>query len=171
MLAIAATAAVCLPAGAFGVQHYLISSPNQIKPGTITMRNLSPSLRAAIVKHGARGPAGPMGPRGLTGPMGPMGPQGPAGPQGLPGATALAGAPTGTTSTTSAIPEGGSIVGSTVQPGTYSSTGDTCYWARLKGFSGTLDDIIANGNGPSIVTIAPTDVGFQSNRCTWTKIA
>jgi len=135
ILAIAATAAVCLPAGAFGAQRYLISSPNQIKPGTITMRNLSPSVRAAIAQH----------------------------------ATAPA-VETTAPASSSVIPEGTSVVGSTVQAGTYSSTGADCYWARLSGFGGTLDEIIANGNGPSIVAIAPTDIGFHSERCGWTKI-
>jgi len=47
-----------------------------------------------------------------------------------------------------------------------------CYWARLGGFSGSLDDILENNNtsGPAIVTILPTDKGFQSSRCaTWTN--
>jgi hypothetical protein len=65
-------------------------------------------------------------------------------------------------------------VGTDIQPGTYrrraSSSG--CYWERLAGFGGTLDEIIANKNevGPTVVTIAKTDKGFRSNRCgTWTQ--
>jgi hypothetical protein len=35
----------------------------------------------------------------------------------------------------------------TIKPGTYTvTTNSGCYWARLKGFGGDLDDIIANGN-------------------------
>ncbi len=47
-----------------------------------------------------------------------------------------------------------------------------CYWARLRGFSGELDDIITNNFSDSIqtVTINPTDAGFSSERCgTWSQ--
>ena len=60
-----------------------------------------------------------------------------------------------------------------IQPGTYQGPGgDTCYWARLSGFGGTLDEIIANNFGPTgVVTISPSDAGFQSDRCgTWHKV-
>lgn len=65
-------------------------------------------------------------------------------------------------------------VGKDIQPGTYRlrTAPSGCYYARLKGFSGSLDDIIANENtdAPAIVTIASTDKGFQSERCgTWTE--
>lgn len=64
-------------------------------------------------------------------------------------------------------------VGDDIKPGTYRSANDSgaCYWARLSGLSGGLDDLIANENpgGPTIVTIQETDKGFQSMRCgTWT---
>lgn len=65
-------------------------------------------------------------------------------------------------------------VGKDIQPGTYrtrvGSTG--CYYARLKGFGGTVDDIISNDNtdAPAVVTIAATDKGFESRDCgTWTQ--
>lgn len=65
------------------------------------------------------------------------------------------------------------IIGTDITPGTYKNTGgDTCYYARLSGFGGTIDDIIANDNvsASTIVTIAASDKGFQSNGCgTWTK--
>jgi hypothetical protein len=66
-------------------------------------------------------------------------------------------------------------VGLDVQPGTYqANVTASCYWARLSGFSGTLDDIIANDNisaGPVIVTIDPSDAGFHSTRCgNWTLL-
>lgn len=59
------------------------------------------------------------------------------------------------------------MVGEDIEPGTYRSDGDSCYWARLAGFSGSLDDIIANDNvsGTAYVTIDPSDVAFESNRC------
>jgi hypothetical protein len=54
-----------------------------------------------------------------------------------------------------------------IAAGTYRSTGDsTCYWARLAGFSGELDDIIANGNNtPEIVTVEKKDAGFETAGC------
>ena len=60
-----------------------------------------------------------------------------------------------------------------IGPGTYRSTGDgTCYWARLAGFSGELDDILANGNyTPEIVTIAKKDAGFETQGCSdWVPV-
>jgi hypothetical protein len=74
-----------------------------------------------------------------------------------------------------AFSDGTYRVGADIQAGTYRSTvtSTDCYWARLRGFGGTLDDIIANyiGNSPTIVTIAATDVGFESDRCGgWEKI-
>lgn len=65
------------------------------------------------------------------------------------------------------------LVGSEVQPGRLrtreSSPG--CYWARLAGASGELDDIQANGSGsgPLIVDISADDYAFQTQRCApWT---
>jgi hypothetical protein len=60
-----------------------------------------------------------------------------------------------------------------VQPGTYrnSDSSAACYWARLSGFGGTLDEIIANEftYEIDIVTIKSGDVGFESIDCgTWT---
>jgi hypothetical protein len=78
-----------------------------------------------------------------------------------------------TTSRTS-FTDGMYIVGRDFQAGTYRSSGQSgCYYARLKGFGGTIDDIVANANtdAPAIVTIAASDTGFASARCgTWTKI-
>lgn len=67
------------------------------------------------------------------------------------------------------------VVGSQVMPGTYRASGGNsgCYWERLSGFSGELEDIIANdfGNPSSIVTIANGDVAFYSDDCgTWTTV-
>jgi uncharacterized protein HemX len=72
------------------------------------------------------------------------------------------------------IEDGTWRVGEEVAPGTYRAPGGgSCYWERLAGFSGDLDDIIANGVAERnvTVTIAPSDVGFHTNDCgTWTKI-
>lgn len=60
-----------------------------------------------------------------------------------------------------------------IEPGLYKSEGSFVYWERLAGFSGELDDIIANGNpmGTSIVEIMSTDAGFNSNGSgKWVKI-
>ena len=65
------------------------------------------------------------------------------------------------------------IIGTDIAPGTYRNTGVSgCYYARLSGFGNTIGDIIANNNvdTATIVTIASSDKGFQSNGCgTWTK--
>lgn len=78
--------------------------------------------------------------------------------------------PTGPANT---IPGDGTYrVGVDIRPGTYRSQGsNACYWERLRGLGGTVDDIIANGagTGPQLVQIAPTDVGFKTQGCpTWT---
>ncbi len=69
--------------------------------------------------------------------------------------------------------DGKFIIGTDIDPGTYrSEVGSGCYYARLSGFGGTTDEIIANANasGPALVTIAPTDKGFQSSGCgKWTR--
>jgi len=66
------------------------------------------------------------------------------------------------------------VVGPQVSPGTYRMSGYSgsgCYYARLSGFGNTAGDIIANAfitTSGAIVTIAPTDVGFESIGCgTW----
>lgn len=69
------------------------------------------------------------------------------------------------------IPGSGTyLVGEDIQPGTYRTVLDgssSCYWARLAGLSGELGDIIANDNvsGQAFVTIAETDVAFETSRC------
>lgn len=60
------------------------------------------------------------------------------------------------------------IVGDDIQPGTYKSEGqDGCYWARLSGLGGGLDDIIANGNTSGQVTIevSPGDKALELSGC------
>src|SRR6478735_6683241 len=67
------------------------------------------------------------------------------------------------------IPGDGTFrVGVDIQAGTYRSAGsDSCYWARLFGLSGSLNDIIANSGspGPQIVQIAPSDAAFKTQGC------
>lgn len=62
------------------------------------------------------------------------------------------------------IPAGVYEVGSDIQPGVYRLDSDvSCYWARLAGFRGGFDDIIANDfpSGGFIVSIEPSDAGFE----------
>ena len=66
------------------------------------------------------------------------------------------------------IPEGTWMVGPEIRPGTYTAPGgEFCYWARLSGFGGDFDEIVANdvGAGRKIVTIQEGDVGFESGGC------
>lgn len=69
-------------------------------------------------------------------------------------------------------------VGSEIEPGTYVTKADeggvfdSCYVARLSGFSGEFDDIIANDNidagSRSRITIDEDDVGVEfSGECRW----
>ncbi len=76
--------------------------------------------------------------------------------------------PTGPSTT---FADGIHAVGVDIAAGTYRNSGrEGCYWARLSGFSGELDEIITNGlgDGQIIVQISPNDEGFESTRCgTW----
>jgi hypothetical protein len=65
-------------------------------------------------------------------------------------------------------------VGQDIQPGTYRTREGSsgCYYARLSGFGGGFEEILANQvtDDPAIVTIEETDAGFESKRCgTWTQ--
>lgn len=65
------------------------------------------------------------------------------------------------------------IVGVDIEPGRYKSVEGCTYWARLKGFSGELGDIIANGamlEGTVYVEISASDIGFQTQGAEWVKI-
>jgi hypothetical protein len=62
-------------------------------------------------------------------------------------------------------------VGVDIVPGTYRTEGPAigvshCYWERESAF-GDSDGIIANDNieGPGVVTIKSTDVGFKTSHC------
>ncbi len=82
--------------------------------------------------------------------------------------------PTPTIDTHPHFGDGVYTVGKDIQPGTYRTrvASSGCYFERLSGFGGTLDEIIANDNTdfPAIVTIAATDKGFKSQDCgTWTQ--
>ncbi|WP_159944405.1 MULTISPECIES: hypothetical protein [unclassified Nocardiopsis] len=69
-------------------------------------------------------------------------------------------------------------VGEDIGPGTYTTDGPDpddlfpmCYYARLSGLSGELDDIIANNNieGPGSVVVEEGDTALElSGGCEWT---
>lgn len=69
-------------------------------------------------------------------------------------------------------------VGEDIEPGTYSTGGPdadalvpNCYYARLSGLSGELDDIISNNNidGPGTVVVEEGDTALElSGGCEWT---
>lgn len=64
----------------------------------------------------------------------------------------------------SVIPAGVYEVGLDIQPGVHRfSAPDSCYWARLAGFTGGFEDLAANGNhsGYFIVEVGPSDTGFE----------
>jgi hypothetical protein len=67
--------------------------------------------------------------------------------------------------------EGTYEVGSQIVAQTYRAPGGTgCYWARLSGASGGVNDIVADDDavGPAIVAVAPSDAAFESTDCgTW----
>lgn len=82
------------------------------------------------------------------------------------------GLPAITESPTAPFGDGTYVVGTDIAPGTWRADSPAgCYWARLRGFSGQMGDLIANANGKAIVTIAASDKGFKSHRCgTWSKM-
>lgn len=70
--------------------------------------------------------------------------------------------------------DGTHIVGTDIAAGTYrsSSSSGGCYWERLSGFGGSLDEVTANEFTTirQLVTIKETDLGFSSQDCgTWTQ--
>lgn len=81
-------------------------------------------------------------------------------------------APTSGTPKTSFGP-GTYAVGIDIEPGTYKAPGGAkCYWARLSGFGGTFEEIIADEepDGSVTVKIDPGDKGFVSRGCGhWSK--
>ena len=66
------------------------------------------------------------------------------------------------------------LVGEDIEPGLCRVIpDDRCYWARLSGLSGSIDDVIANELpvGPTYVEVLATDFAFETQRCgTWTKV-
>lgn len=78
----------------------------------------------------------------------------------------------------SSIAPGMWLVNGQVTPGTYRTNAAAgCYWERLRNFQGVLGSILANdfvsSAGPQVVTIAPGDVGFNTDGdCgTWSRVS
>jgi flagellar biosynthesis chaperone FliJ len=64
--------------------------------------------------------------------------------------------------------DGTYVIGEDIPAGTYVSPGGSnCYWARLSGLGGSLDEIITNhlGSGPQTVAIPSSDVAFETTGC------
>jgi Collagen triple helix repeat (20 copies) len=87
-------AVLAVTSGGFAAtKHYLITSSDQIKSGTVSAADLSPAARNAL--HGQKGDTGAAGRQGLAGAQGPKGDtgatgaQGPQGPAGTPASTLL----------------------------------------------------------------------------------
>ena len=91
------------------------------------------------------------------------------------GQTTTTAKPKPTTPPPATIDEGTWAVPSEVKPGTYvSAGGESCYWARLRNTSGSLDSIIANSINPGRqrVTVRSTDKAFETTGCpTWRKVS
>lgn len=69
--------------------------------------------------------------------------------------------------------DGTYVVGTDIQPGTYTSGGDYCYWARLKDLDGSFDSIITNhaSAGRTTVNIKRSDAAFETTMCNrWVKV-
>lgn len=73
------------------------------------------------------------------------------------------------------IGDGTHLVGEDIEPGEYRADGgEFCYWERLSGTGGELDDIIANdlGAGSHVVAIAESDNAFSTQGCgEWEKVS
>lgn len=62
------------------------------------------------------------------------------------------------------------IVGQDIDPGLYKadpSPSGSCYYARLSGMGGGIDDIIANGNvsGPLSISVSSSDAALELSGC------
>ncbi|HEY2354790.1 MAG TPA: hypothetical protein VGH79_07845 [Gaiellaceae bacterium] len=79
--------ALALTSGAWATNKYIITSPNQVKPNTLTGNDIKDRTIGIVdlakgAKAQLQGKQGPQGDRGAVGPTGPSGPSGPSGPAG-----------------------------------------------------------------------------------------
>jgi len=76
--------ALALAGGAWAGKQYMITSSRQVKPGALTLRNLSKgAVRHLHGAKGKRGATGPRGPKGDTGAPGQKGDKGDKGDSGI----------------------------------------------------------------------------------------
>jgi hypothetical protein len=78
---------LALAGGAEAAKHFIITKSSQIKPGAVSLKNISHSAQKSL--HGARGAQGPQGLAGAVGTPGEKGEKGEKGDQGLPGLPAV----------------------------------------------------------------------------------
>jgi hypothetical protein len=78
-------AALVAATGGTAAQRYLITSPQQVKPGAIGYKNLGARTKRMLAHAGRRGPRGARGLRGRRGVAGPRGATGAAGARGAAG--------------------------------------------------------------------------------------
>ena len=143
--------ALALAGGAWAGERYLITSSSQVRPGSLTGKNvkdhsLGLNDLSTDAKTGLKGARGRRGPQGDTGPTGPQGPQGPQGPKGDKGDKGDPGRPaptllrldgdfSGTNASVATTLDG-------VQFGPYANGGNTGGSVRYDGADGlTLGDI------------------------------
>ena len=133
-------------------------------------------VMALIEEHGRPGEQGPPGQDGKDGESGESGAPGEQGPSGQDGKDGQPGPSFMVVSwgvpPNDRFSDGTWLVGSDISHGLYRTIPtDYCYWARLSGLSGELDDILANDNtdAPTYVQILETDTAFESSGCgEWT---
>lgn len=76
--------------------------------------------------------------------------------------------PVGRTTPTRRFGDGAWQVGRDITPGVYRASGGVeCYWVRLGGLGGSIDDVLEDGkrSGGPTVTIKRSDQGFESHGC------
>lgn len=130
---------------------------------------LAAVLVAVLVASGCASGSPAVAPTATPTPVTRTWPTGTLGPTSFPTASAR---PTVTAaSAPTAFSDGVYEVGVDIQPGKYKSRGGSgCYWARL---ADDQEDIIDNSltDGPSTVTVKPSDGYLELGRCTWTKVS
>lgn len=90
-----------------------------------------------------------------------------------PATTTSASGPPATAGDDAGFGPGNQVVGDDIEPGVYMATEleSFCYWERLSGLGGSLDEVIVNDipSGQAIVEILPGDTAFSSDGCgPWT---
>lgn len=163
------------------LNEYLLqahASDGSLKPGTVTLASLAPSVQAQITSgvgatgpSGATGATGPMGATGSTGPTGATGPSGSSGAVGATGPTGANGATGAAGPLLPSIPQTVIVVnGSEARP----STSNVVIWVSPDGFwpdnaaatdivylpDGVTPPDIAAPSTPTGLSATPSDTSF-----------